>query len=100
MARALASPAPLLLLDEPGEHLDAETADAVLQQLFQGSGSNRGIVVVTHRLSSLRDADYVLRIGRDEEDQNSEHPAKVTASGTHQQLLASEASYKWAQDQE
>ena len=100
LARALASPAPLLLLDEPGEHLDAETADAVLQQLFQGSGSNRGIVVVTHRLSSLRDADYVLRIGRDEEDQNSEHPAKVTASGTHQQLLASEASYKWAQDQE
>ncbi len=100
LARALASPARLLLLDEPGEHLDAQTADHVMQALFEGSGQNRGLVVVTHRLSGLDRADQVIRLGAAESDLRKAGPAQVTASGTHEELLASVADYRWAAEQE
>ncbi|MGO3797224.1 MAG: thiol reductant ABC exporter subunit CydC [Pauljensenia sp.] len=60
LARALASPSPLLLLDEPGEHLDPATADALLTSLLGPDDPSRGVLVVTHRLSALAGADTVL----------------------------------------
>lgn len=97
LARALASPARLLLLDEPGEHLDAKTADQVLQTLFEGSGDERGLVVVTHRLSNLKDADLVVTL---EGTEQIGVGARVGASGTHAELLEAVPTYRWAAEQE
>ncbi len=97
LARALASPARLLLLDEPGEHLDSKTADAVLAALFAGRGDNRGLVVVTHRLSGLEDADLVLVL---EPGPTPDSAARVLASGTHAELVETLPSYHWAARQE
>ncbi len=96
LARALASPARLLLLDEPGEHLDAKTADSVMAALFAGRGRSRGLVVVTHRLSGLDDADLVLQLGRTTKG----GPATVEVSGTHQDLMKSNKDYRWAASRE
>lgn len=96
LARALASPARLLLLDEPGEHLDAKTADSVMAALFAGRGRSRGLVVVTHRLSGLDDADLVLQLGRTTKG----GPATVEVSGTHQDLMKSNRDYRWAASRE
>ncbi|MBB2921226.1 thiol reductant ABC exporter subunit CydC [Cellulomonas cellasea] len=115
LARALLSRAPLLLVDEPAEHLDTATADRLVRDLLTtgtdplaaGPGSAtrqdsparpgspagapaRGVVVVTHRLSALDAADEVLVL-RD---------GRVAARGTHAQLLASDAGYREAQARE
>lgn len=64
LARSLLAPAPLMLLDEPGEHLDTDTADALTADILATPASqNRGVIVVTHRLESVVDADEVVRLG-------------------------------------
>lgn len=93
IARALASPAPLLLLDEAGEHLDGETADALVADLL--SDPDRGVLVITHRLSALASADEILVLGR-----AGEGPARVLARGAHDRLLADSPDYRWALAQE
>ena len=77
LARALAAPAPLVLLDEPAEHLDPATADKLVADLLDAGGQvtrvspvpgeqsgtaapQRGVLLVTHRLSALDGADEVL----------------------------------------
>lgn len=97
LARALASPAPLLLLDEPGEHLDARTADRVMDSLLRGRGRRRGLVVVTHRLHGLEGADQILRL---DSASGEKGPALVADQGTHAELLARVPEYRWAAEQE
>ena len=54
---------PLLILDEPGEHLDAPTADAILADAL---ATDRGTLLITHRLAGLETMDeiVVLEAGR------------------------------------
>ena len=97
LARALASPAAILLLDEPGEHLDPVTADQVLGQLLAGAGTERGLVIVTHRLTNLRPHDRVLLL---EPGKEGDAPARVVADTSHADLMASSELYSWARKQE
>lgn len=63
VARALLSPAPVVLLDEPTEGLDPEAADALARRLLAPRG-DRGVLLVTHRLSALEQADEVVVLER------------------------------------
>jgi ATP-binding cassette subfamily C protein CydCD len=65
VARALLSDAPIWILDEPTEGLDAETADAVVQTL-RVQGKTRTVIVVTHQIEVARKLDeaVVLQAGR------------------------------------
>lgn len=97
MARALAAPSPLILADEASEHLDASTADSLMETLFdQARGGERGVVIVSHRLSALDQADRILMLGRTDPDQ----PARIVAQGTHEELLTEIDTYRWAYEQE
>ncbi|WP_321779868.1 thiol reductant ABC exporter subunit CydC [Schaalia cardiffensis] len=98
IARALASPAPLLLLDEAGEHLDGETADALVADLLKDR--SRGVLVITHRLSALDAADEILLIGRGESTDEAGRCARVLDRGTHSELLSHSEQYRWALAQE
>ena len=75
--------APILILDEPTAALDAETELRVLASLKRW-GEDRCIFLITHRLSTIRQADQVvyLRGGR------------VLARGTHDDLIASAGVYR------
>ena len=53
----------MLLLDEPAEHLDPVTADALVRDLLTVPG--RTVVIATHRVEGLDAADAVLRLGTD-----------------------------------
>lgn len=95
LARALATPANILLLDEPGEHLDPATADTLIRDIFGSVGANRAVVVVTHRLSPLDQADHVIMLDSDETGH-----ATIVDQGTHEELLTRNRQYSWSVRQE
>ncbi|MET4612727.1 ATP-binding cassette subfamily C protein CydC [Rhodococcus sp. PvR044] len=70
LARAIASPARVLLLDEPTEHLDAEAGAALLRGLLDRDGTlvapGRTVVLVTHQLPTGTATDQVLAVRRNE----------------------------------
>jgi ABC-type multidrug transport system fused ATPase/permease subunit len=59
VARALLKDAPVLLLDEPTSQVDA-ASEAALVDALDRAGEGRTVVVVAHRLSTVRGADEVL----------------------------------------
>lgn len=100
LARALAAKAPLLALDEPGEHLDPETADALIRDLLSAGSKDhqRGVVLVTHRLTPLDQADRVFIM--DKPHGLPDEPATFVAQGTHRELLETHQGYAWSLRQE
>jgi len=97
-ARALASPADYLLLDEPAEHLDSDTADALVADLLAAGKAprerERTVVLVTHRLTPLWQADRVILLS--EEDGR----VRVAAAGKHEELANLIPDYRWSLRQE
>jgi len=57
LARALLADFPVLLLDEPTEHLDPATADALLRDLL---ALPKATLLVTHRLTGLEHVDEIV----------------------------------------
>jgi ATP-binding cassette subfamily C protein CydC len=61
LARALLSPAPVLILDEPCAGLDAETERAFLATLNHVA-DGRSIILITHRLTGVEQLDRIWRL--------------------------------------
>ncbi|MCX4865826.1 thiol reductant ABC exporter subunit CydD [Streptomyces sp. NBC_00825] len=59
LARAILADFPVLVLDEPAEHLDLATADALTADLLAAT-EGRTTVLITHRLQGLEAVDEVL----------------------------------------
>jgi ATP-binding cassette, subfamily C, bacterial CydD len=62
LARALGSPAPVLLLDEPTAHLDAATETRVLRAIVERARAGATVVVVGHRDDVLEIGDDVIEV--------------------------------------
>jgi subfamily B ATP-binding cassette protein MsbA len=82
LARALVSDAPVLLLDEATSALDSES-EARIQQALAGLAGKRTVIVIAHRLATVRRADriFVMESGA------------VTEAGSHDQLMALGGAY-------
>ncbi|HEY6931871.1 MAG TPA: thiol reductant ABC exporter subunit CydC, partial [Marmoricola sp.] len=61
LARVLVSDRPVVVLDEPTAHLDAET-EAVLLETLRALARSRTVVVVAHRRAVVAAADHVIRM--------------------------------------
>ncbi|WIX32328.1 ABC transporter ATP-binding protein [Salinicola sp. JS01] len=85
LARALLSPARLLLFDEPTSALDPQTARQVLGNLHR-HGDGRTRIVVAHRLSEVRDADLILVMADGRLVERGEHETLLAADGIYARL--------------
>ena len=82
LARAMLRDAPVLLLDEPTTGLDAASADRFLTPLHTLS-AGRTTVLISHDLRAVQNADQILYL----------EGGRITAQGTHEQLLRSSRGY-------
>lgn len=85
LARALLSPARLLLLDEPTSALDPHTARTLLRCLRE-RGAGRTRLIVTHQLEGVCDADLILVMQDGRLVERGRHPALLAAGGTYARL--------------
>jgi ATP-binding cassette subfamily C protein CydCD len=77
LARALLADFPVLVLDEPAEHLDLPTADALTADLLAAT-EGRTTLLITHRLAGLEAVDEVIVLDA----------GRVVQRGTYAELLA------------
>jgi ATP-binding cassette, subfamily C, bacterial CydC len=61
VARALLSDAPVLVLDEPTAHLDAETAEVLVRDIL-AAADDRSVLLITHRPEGLDLVDEVVEL--------------------------------------
>ena len=83
IARALIKQPKLLLLDDCLSAVDTETEEAILTSL-KATNKNTTTVIVCHRVSSAKNADYILIL----------KDGSVTQFGTHASLIKDDGYYK------
>ena len=91
LARALLADFPVLVLDEPAEHLDLPTADALTADLLSAT-EGRTTLLITHRLAGLEDVDEVLVLDAGREVQRGTYAELAAVEGPLRDMLAREAA--------
>jgi subfamily B ATP-binding cassette protein MsbA len=83
IARAILKNAPILILDEATSSLDAES-ESLVQAALANLMQNRTVLVIAHRLGTIRRANRIAVL----ED------GRITAIGSHEELLTTSATYQ------
>ncbi|WKV73107.1 thiol reductant ABC exporter subunit CydD [Streptomyces sp. PCS3-D2] len=89
LARALLADFPVLVLDEPAEHLDLATADALTADLLAAT-EGRTTVLITHRLAGLETVDEVLVLDGGEVVQRGGYAELAAVEGPLRRMLERE----------
>lgn len=83
IARAMLKDAPIVILDEATAYTDPEN-EAILQNSIAKLVAGKTLIVIAHRLSTVKDSDQIFVVNE----------GNVAAHGTHEELLASCPLYK------
>jgi len=90
-ARLIAAASDLVILDEPTEHLDFQTAGKIERDIWN---STQGVttIMITHRLTTVHACDQIIELDA----------GRIAAIGTHAELLELGGWYaqSWAQQEE
>ena len=83
LGRAILADPKILVFDEATSSVDPYT-EAMIQKALMTEMENRTVIIVTHRVSTVRDSDKIIVLDE----------GKVMAQGTHDELLESSELYK------
>ncbi|HWR50211.1 MAG TPA: ABC transporter ATP-binding protein [Bryobacteraceae bacterium] len=83
IARALVKNAPILILDEATSHLDSES-EMLVQRALANLIAGRTVIVIAHRLSTVRRADKIVVLDQ----------GRVCEIGTHEELVSGGGIYQ------
>lgn len=82
IARAVYKDAPIMILDEATSSLDSQTEKSILDVLLKEFAHNKTILIIAHRISTLKNSDRVIFI---------EH-GSVVEEGKYQELITNPSS--------
>ena len=91
IARALVSQRPVIVLDEPTAALDPETERRLAADLLQAR-RDRAVVVVAHRLSTIRAADQIVFLEDGRIRETGRHEDLVRTGGPYARFLSLQTS--------
>ncbi|MFJ6389140.1 thiol reductant ABC exporter subunit CydD [Streptomyces sp. NPDC091972] len=89
LARALLADFPVLVLDEPAEHLDLPTADALTADLLAAT-AGRTTLLITHRLAGLESVDEVVVLDE----------GRIVQRGSYRELAGAEGPLRGMAERE
>ncbi|MFF4832337.1 thiol reductant ABC exporter subunit CydD [Streptomyces sp. NPDC001315] len=90
LARALLADFPVLVLDEPAEHLDLATADALTADLLAAT-EGRTTLLITHRLAGLEAVDEILVLDEGRVVQRGSYAELAAVAGPLRRMVRREA---------
>jgi ATP-binding cassette subfamily B protein len=92
LARGFMRDEPLVLvLDEPTAALDAETEHALFERYAAAASGDRITILVSHRFSTVRMADFIVVLDGAHVVESGTHEALVARGGTYAELYAIQA---------
>ncbi|WP_284045261.1 ABC transporter ATP-binding protein [Paractinoplanes maris] len=91
VSRAFYRDAPLLICDEPTANLDARAEHDVYQRLRE-LAAGRTVVLITHRMASVREADRIYVLDHGAVAEQGDHEELMAAGGIYAQMFTLQAS--------
>ena len=82
IARAMLKDAPIVILDEATAYIDPEN-EAIIQKAVSGLVKDKTVIVIAHRLKTVRHADKILVVDH----------GRIVQQGTHEQLIGQPGIY-------
>jgi ATP-binding cassette subfamily B protein len=91
VSRAFYRDAPLLICDEPTANLDARAEHDVYRRLRE-LASGRTVVLITHRMASVREADRIYVLDHGQVVEQGDHDSLMAVRGVYAQLFELQAA--------